>query len=83
MTNSQEASKSSIEPARAIDTRWVPLGFVARPHGVRGTLRVHWHDPIAPGTQRPDKLRLTLAGAAPRVVVPTCPSMVTRPEVTS
>jgi 16S rRNA processing protein RimM len=46
---------------------WVTLGYVARTHGVRGTLRLHWHDSIAQLAQFPKQLRLTLPKQAPQV----------------
>lgn len=47
---------------------WVPLGYVARAHGVRGTLRVHWHDPIDALQAMPPQLRMVPKQGAPVVL---------------
>ncbi len=40
---------------------WVDLGYVARTHGVRGTLWVHWHDTDSDLKPFPKVLQLQLA----------------------
>lgn len=44
---------------------WIDLGYVARTHGVRGTLWVHWHDADTPLTPFPKSLRLQSPGHPP------------------
>jgi len=47
---------------------WIDLGYVARPHGVRGSLLLAWHDGEAPLQPFPPKLQLT-APQSPAVVL--------------
>lgn len=47
---------------------WVDLGYVARTHGVRGTLWVHWHDAHTPLVPFPKTLQLRVPGRAPVVL---------------
>jgi 16S rRNA processing protein RimM len=39
---------------------WIDLGYVARPHGVRGSLLLLWHDGAAPLQPFAPKLRLSV-----------------------
>lgn len=46
---------------------WVPLGYVARTHGVRGAMILHWHDAIGELPRFPESLALTLPDAKPKI----------------
>lgn len=39
---------------------WIAVGYVARTHGVRGSLWLHWHDAGTPLADFPSVLQLTL-----------------------
>jgi hypothetical protein len=48
----------------AADTRWVRLGVVGRPHGVRGAMKVHLDNPRSTALRGGLRVRLTVGSAS-------------------
>lgn len=47
---------------------WVEVGFVARPHGVRGEVRVKLHNPTSETLFDVDEVSIQLGDCAPRIM---------------